>query len=189
MHHDFSRPAGILGEAQAKILCMEPDRHSTILAELDAWAGPPGHGLPHELFVFLSRFTPLVNVDLLIRDPGAGTLLTWRHDETYGPGWHVPGGIIRYKETAEMRIRLTARRELGADVEFDREPIAVEQTIHPARRERGHFISLLYRCRLLGAPAEHLRHAGGEPEHGQWAWHRACPPDLIPEHAPYRRFF
>jgi len=168
---------------------MEPESHSRIFAELDAWAGAPAQGLPHEFFVFLSGFTPLVNVDLLIRDPSAGTLLTWRHDETYGPGWHVPGGIIRYKETAELRIRLTAQRELGADVEFDGEPIAVEQTIHPKRRERGHFISLLYCCRLLGAPSQRLHYATGVPEHGQWAWHRVCPPDLIPEHAHYRRFF
>jgi ADP-ribose pyrophosphatase YjhB (NUDIX family) len=168
---------------------MEPENHSRIFAELDAWAGAPGQGLPYEFFVFLSRFTPLVNVDLLIREPSAGTLLTWRYDETYGPGWHVPGGIVRYKETAESRIRLTARRELGADVEFDREPIAVEQAIHPTRRERGHFISLLYRCRLVGAPSDRLRYNGGEPEVGQWAWHRACPPDLIAEQAHYRRFF
>jgi ADP-ribose pyrophosphatase YjhB (NUDIX family) len=128
-------------------------------------------------------------VDLLIQDPRTGTLLTWRHDATYGPGWHVPGGIIRYKETAESRIELTARRELGATVEFDPEPVLVHQAIHPSRRERGHFLSMLYRCRLLGAPAEHLRHAGGAPQPGQWAWHTACPPDLLPEQQHYRRFF
>jgi colanic acid biosynthesis protein WcaH len=168
---------------------MGPESCKRIFADLDAWAATPGDGLPHELFVFLSGLTPMINVDLLIRDPVAGTLLTWRHDENYGPGWHIPGGIIRYKETAESRIRLTAQRELGADVEFDPEPIAVQQTIHPVRRERGHFISLLYRCRLVGEPTVRLRHAGAEPEPGQWAWHRACPPDLLPEQVSYRRFF
>ena len=68
-----------------------PTRHR-IFAELDAWASTANNGLPHDLFVFVSRLTPLVNVDLLIQDPHHGTLLTWRHDETYGPGWHVPGG-------------------------------------------------------------------------------------------------
>jgi ADP-ribose pyrophosphatase YjhB (NUDIX family) len=168
---------------------MEPENRSRIFAELDAWAGAPGNGLPHEFFLFLSRLTPLVNVDLLIHDSALGTLLTWRHDETYGPGWHVPGGIIRYKETAESRIRLTARLELGAEVEFDPSPAAVEQAIHPERRERGHFISLLYRCRLLGAPAAHLRYEGCDPQPGQWAWHSVCPPDLIADQAHYRRFF
>src|SRR6266496_3256908 len=129
---------------------MEPERRNAIFTELNAWAGSAENGLPHELFVFLSRLMPLVNVDLLIRDERMGTLLTWRDDEDYGPGWHVPGGIIRYKETAEARIRLTARRELESDVEFDPDPIRIEEMIKPIRRERGHFVSLLYRCRLLG---------------------------------------
>src|SRR5258705_8683005 len=54
--------------------------------------------LPEELFLFISRITPLINVDLLIQDYGKGTLLTWRSDRFFGPGWHVPGGIIRHKE-------------------------------------------------------------------------------------------
>jgi len=165
-----------------------PIRHR-IFDELDKWARTANNGLNHDLFVFVSRLTPLVNVDLLIQDLHHGTLLTWRHDETYGPGWHVPGGIIRYKETAESRIQLTARRELGVDVEFDPEPILVHQAIDPLRRERGHLLSMLYRCRLLGPPAEHLSHAAGEPRPGQWAWHAACPPDLLAEQHHYRRFF
>jgi colanic acid biosynthesis protein WcaH len=164
---------------------MEPE----LLAALEEWAGSAENGLPHELFLFVSRLTPLVNVDLLIRDERLGTLLTWRDDENYGPGWHIPGGIIRYKETAESRIHQTARRELGVDVEFDREPIAIEQSIDPGRRERGHFISLLYRCRLLGPPAAELRESQTKPERGQWAWHKTCPADLIPDQDRYRRFF
>ena len=132
---------------------------------------------------------PLVNVDLLIQDERRRTLLTWRQDETYGAGWHVPGGIIRYQETAEHRIRATARRELGADVAFDPQPIAIEQIIDPDRRERGHFISLVYRCRLLGPPDPALQYVQGEPRRDQWAWHAGCPPDLLAVQAPFRRFF
>jgi colanic acid biosynthesis protein WcaH len=115
-------------------------------------------------------------------------LLTWRDDRFYGSGWHVPGGIIRYKQTAEDCIRATAQRELGAAVEFEPQPMAVIQTIDPVRRERGHFISLLYRCRLAAPPAETLRAAGGAAQPGQWAWHEQCPPDLIPAQACYRPF-
>src|SRR5436305_7642155 len=96
---------------------------------LDAWVGAPAGGLPEEFFLFLSRYTPLINVDLLIQDDRRRTLLTWRQDERYGAGWHVPGGIIRYKETAEARIRATAQRELGAEVEWDPDPIAIEQSM------------------------------------------------------------
>jgi colanic acid biosynthesis protein WcaH len=163
--------------------------HQQAFAALDAWVGEPVDGLPLEFFLFLSRFTPIVNVDLLIQDDRRRTLLTWRQDETYGAGWHVPGGIIRYKETAEDRIRATARRELGAEVAFDPQPIAVEPAIDPDRRERGHFISLVYRCRLLGPPNPALRYVQGEPRRDQWAWHTGCPPDLIAAQAHYRRFF
>jgi ADP-ribose pyrophosphatase YjhB (NUDIX family) len=163
--------------------------HEQAFAALDGWVGEPAGGLPEEFFLFLSRFMPLINVDLLIQDDRRRTLLTWRQDETYGAGWHVPGGIIRYKETAEDRIRATARRELGAEVAFDPQPIAVEQFMDPERRERGHFIALVYRCRLLGPPDPAIRYAQGEPRRDQWAWHEACPPDLLAAQARYRRFF
>ena len=66
--------------------------------------------------------------------------------------------------------------------------MAVVQAIDPERRERGHFISMVYRCRLATPPAETLRFTGGAPQHGQWAWHAQCPPDLIPAQAQYRPF-
>jgi colanic acid biosynthesis protein WcaH len=160
-----------------------------LIAALDRWDGVPEKGLPRELFALVSELMPLVNVDLLIRDERLGTLLTWRNDEDYGPGWHIPGGIVRYKETFASRLRLTAQNELGADVEFDPEPVAMEEAIDPARPSRGHFVSLLYRCRLLGPPAAELCQEQAEPRHGQWAWHREFPVDMIPEHARYRRFF
>jgi ADP-ribose pyrophosphatase YjhB (NUDIX family) len=165
------------------------DARNRALAALEAWAPTPSNGLPEELFRFFTRFVPIINVDLLIQDDRHQTLLTWRHDQFYGPGWHVPGGIIRYKETPEARIRATARLELAAEVDFAPQPITVEQWIEPERRDRGHFISLLYRCRLLTGPAPNLRFHGGPPTNGQWAWHECCPPNLIPEQAAFRRYF
>ena len=59
----------------------------------------PTKGLPEDIFLFLTRLSPLINVDLLIKNPQNQTLLTWRQaGQSYGPGWHVPGGIVRYKE-------------------------------------------------------------------------------------------
>jgi len=167
---------------------MEQESRTRVLAVLDEWAGTPENGLPYDLFLFLSRLMPLVNVDLLVRDEHLGTLLTWRDDEYYGPGWHVPGGIIRYKESTAARIHLTAKRELGADVEFEPAPIAIEEAIAPVNRERGHFVSLLYRCRLVASPSEKLRQSQDGPKDGQWAWHKTCPPNLIREQEGYRKF-
>jgi colanic acid biosynthesis protein WcaH len=59
----------------------------------------------------------------------------------------------------------------------------------PKHRERGHFISLVYRCRLLNPPDPALEYQTGRPKREQWAWHEGCPPDLIEAQAHYRRLF
>lgn len=165
----------------------EPQQRA--LAVLDEWVPDAAGGLPEDFFVFISRFTPLINVDLIIQDERRRTLLTWRQDETYGAGWHVPGGIIRYRETAEERIHATARRELGADLAFEPQPMSVEQTMDPVRRERAHFISLVYSCRFITPPDPARQYIEGTPQRDQWAWHESCPPDLIPWQNAYRKFF
>lgn len=146
----------------------------------------PRGGLPEPVFRFVSRLAPLINVDLLIQDD-RGTLLTWREDEIYGAGWHVPGGIIRYKERARDRIVACAREELSAEVSFDEAPFEVVESFLPGR-DRGHFISLLYRCRLLTAPDEARKAMSNYPFAGAWRWHRQCPPNLIPAHKHYAKY-
>jgi ADP-ribose pyrophosphatase YjhB (NUDIX family) len=166
-------------------------RGDNLAASLDAihaHVPDPRTGLPEELFLFVSSVTPLVNVDLLIQDETGRTLLTWREDAFYGPGWHVPGGVIRFQETAAERIRTVARGELAVEVEPDPAPMAVHEMIDPGRRERGHSIALLYRCRLLGSLSETQRASSSPPRPGQWAWHETCPHNLIAEHHVYRRF-
>ena len=158
------------------------------LGALQAHIADPRAGLSEALFLFVSSITPLVNVDLLIQDDAGRTLLTWREDAFYGPGWHVPGGVIRFQETAAERIRAVARYELAAEVEPDPAPLAMHEMIDAGRRERGHSIALLYSCRLLGPPSESQRASSSTPLPGQWAWHETCPDNLIAEHDVYRRF-
>jgi ADP-ribose pyrophosphatase YjhB (NUDIX family) len=154
---------------------------------LEAAIGDPRAGLPDEVFRFVSRTVPLINVDLLIQDDRARTLLTWRHDEFYGPGWHLPGSIIRFKETAAQRVQACARAEIGAEVRCGDAPLLVNESI-ATQRTRGHHIGLLYRCALVTPPAPALA-AGDPPLAGQWRWHDACPPDLVAEQIVYARFF
>jgi ADP-ribose pyrophosphatase YjhB (NUDIX family) len=146
-------------------------------------------GLPEEVFRLASRLTPMVNVDLLIRDDAGRTLLTWRADEFYGPGWHVPGGIIRFKESATARIAAVAQRELGAEVVAEAVPCRISELMNPHRDVRGHFISLLYRCTLI-TPLNTVLKADGEMlKNGMWRWFARCPDNLIPVHAIYRDCF
>jgi ADP-ribose pyrophosphatase YjhB (NUDIX family) len=160
---------------------------TSLIAPLEATIGDPRQGLPEEVFRFTSRITPLINVDLLIQDDAGRTLLTWRDDASFGQGWHIPGGIIRYKQTTAESIRGCARRELGAEVTFDPEPLLVSETIRPCR-DRGHFISLLYRCRLTTTPDPALR-SESQPRAGVWRWHETCPADLLEAQAQDARFF
>jgi colanic acid biosynthesis protein WcaH len=122
----------------------------------------------------------------LIRNDKGQVLLTWRDDGYFGPAWHVPGGIVRFKESMEKRIREVARTELGCDVFFPEAPRAINQVIDPSRDVRGHFISLLYECTTSTEPRPELKFQGGMPMHGQWQWHDKCPQNLVSVHEMYR---
>lgn len=152
------------------------------IASLESYIADPKKGLPEEVFLLVSRLTPLVNVDLLIQNEKKETLMTWRSDG-FGPsGWHLPGGIIRFKETLDYRLRAVAQKELGVEIEFDPVPLCMNESHVPTRENRSHFISFLYRCRLLRVPAESLRYQGGALVPGVWAWHLNCPENLLPVH-------
>lgn len=144
--------------------------------------------LGEEVFLFVSRITPLINVDLLIKNEKKQTLLTWRNDTFCSTGWHIPGGIIRYKEEIADRINKVAKNELGAKVRFQKEPLAVKETMHPTRKNRGHFISLLYECKIISPPAKKLKYKKGIPKPGQWIWCNECPKNIIPVHKMYEEF-
>jgi len=143
-------------------------------------------GLPEDIFRLISQLTPLVNVELLIKDKVKGTLLTWRHDEFYGPDWHLPGGIIRFKELASTRIEKVAMSELGVEVLFDNHPIEVNEIMNPSRDIRGHFVSLLYNCELISSLDVRNKFHENEPKNGCWKWFKECPKNIIYQHEIYR---
>ncbi|MFZ0686363.1 MAG: NUDIX domain-containing protein [Terriglobales bacterium] len=165
-----------------------PGDLARVIAELESFADSPERGLPEEVFQLVSRLTPLLSVDLLIQDDSERTLLAWRDDEAYGPGWHVPGGIIRYKERALDRLHAVARAELGAEVTCEPVPLAVVEHVKQESRKRGHVVSLLHRCRLLSPPDERLRFNPAVPKPGHWQWHARGAVHLIAEQQMYETY-
>jgi len=164
------------------------DQLSSLLEQVLHQVPDPKVGLPQEVFYFVSQLTPLINVDLLIKNKSGQTLLTWRQDRFYGPAWHIPGGVIRFKENIEDRITKVAETELGCRVRFSPKPINVRNMINRERDVRGHFISLLYLCELEGSPDPARACKTSEPEGGQSAWHKQAPSNLLSVHEPFRVF-
>ncbi len=154
---------------------------------LDKQIPNPSLGLPEEVFLFISRATPIVNVDLLIKDESGRVLLSWRDDQYAGTGWHIPGGIVRFRENLEKRLLKVAEAEIGAAVEFDPAPIALNQLIHDQRNTRGHFISILYKCFLSNKYIPKNRGLSYK-DPGYLMWHDSCPVNLIKMHEIYRKY-
>jgi len=146
----------------------------------------PNIGLPEEIFRFISRITPLINVDLLIKDEKGRTLLAWRNDEFFGEGWHIPGGIIRFKETFEKRIEKVAEKEIGTKIKFDSVPLEINQCIGNMKT-RGHGLSILYKCFFSSKFI--LNNKGlNEKDQGFLKWHDSCPKNLIKGHEMYKKY-
>lgn len=139
----------------------------------------PTKGLPEEVFRLVSGLVPMVNVDLLIRNDRGEILLTWRQDGIFRPGWHIPGGIVRFKESMADRVHAVARKELGVRLSFNPMPMAMAEVVATRRRVRGHFISFLYACSLRSFLPEERRFKEGRPQSGEWAWHAGCPRDVL----------
>ncbi|HCJ67563.1 MAG TPA: NUDIX hydrolase [Elusimicrobia bacterium] len=145
----------------------------------------PSVGLPDDLFYYISSVTPLVNVDLLIKDDKGRTLLSWRDDQYSGRGWHLPGGIVRFKETLETRLKKVAETELKTSIDYDLNPIAINEIIDHKKNIRAHFISILYRCSLSSTFVPENK-GKKSTDKGYLKWHNICPDNLLKFHEIYR---
>jgi len=154
----------------------------TDLENILANMSDPRNGLPDEVFHFIRKVTPLINVDLLICCDGRA-LLAWREDE-YDKGWHIPGGIVRFREAFHARIDAVALTEIGATVESEPLPCNLAQLRH---HDRGHFISLLYRCSLTSEIDPARFYPGqGKPVNGSLSWIEGVPHDFYPAQLFYK---
>ncbi len=145
-------------------------------------------GLPEEVFLMASELLPLVNTDLLVRDQEGRVLLAWRNDKWWGSGWHVPGGILRLRESLEDRVNRTAASELHTKVSYNSVPLEVHPIIAGQFRERSHHVSFVYDCSV---PKEYvIDNDDLKPgDTGFLAWHDHFPEDMLACHMFYRKYF
>jgi len=154
----------------------------------------PEVGLGNDLFLFSSTLAPVVNVDILAVNENREFILSWRDDPHSGIGWHIPGGCVRFKETLEERIQKTAVAELGSEVEYMPDPVKVFEIFsnhfRPGlgdQRERAHFITLAFGCRLTDESKLKDRLIKDTPtEPGQFKWFKTLPDNLLMVQECYR---
>jgi colanic acid biosynthesis protein WcaH len=135
-------------------------------------------------FHLVSALTPMINVDLLVRNPSnkAEVLLIWRHDHFY-QGWHLPGGVIRFKESAIDRAKIVARNEFLAEIITVCGPLQILEITNNSRDIRGHFISLLYEIlEFQFLDTKKFCTEIERPKPGEWAWFSKAPNNLLHQH-------
>ncbi len=93
--------------------------------------------------------TPALAVDGLVRDTQGRVLLIRRKNPP--EGWAIPGGFVDVGEDPVDACAREVREETGVEA-------AVEGLAgvygKPGRDPRGHTVSIVYRCRLVGGTAK-----------------------------------
>ena len=155
-----------------------PPPIDNICQALDKMDGTAGIG--KILFESISRLTPAVSVELIIKSQDQrSSLLTWREDELYGPGWHVPGGVVRFKEKLTSRVQKVLKNEIGVSASKIEGPIGFHEIFNKKRDKRGHFICFVYKVILIEDPPFRTKAQDGVNTRGSWRWFTKCPDNLI----------
>jgi colanic acid biosynthesis protein WcaH len=125
---------------------------------------------------------------LIARSPSGSVLLTWRDDDDFGPGWHIPGGVIRLKELAVNRVILVAKNEIQADIASSEAKLVHLHEHISINKIRGHGYSLLYEYLMSQSNVFKYEEFNSLKKYkrGDAVWH-ACIPDLfIKEQMPLK---
>ena len=142
-------------------------------------------GLGKPLFEAISGMVPNVNVDLLCYDKKNRFALVYREDKFYGPGWHIPGGVLRFKENLESRLVLTAKNELNIDKLEYISRVNVAEIFATDRDIRGHFISFLYKAKSNDLIRIDDYNANTKYIDGSVAMFYSPPRDVIKQHRQF----
>ncbi len=142
-----------------------------------------------DLYKFVTTLTPIIAVDALIHNEQGQFLLTWREDEFFGPGWHVPGSVVRLGESFLDRLHAGIGKELNVSVEVETF-LGYEEIFREDALYRPHTIVFVYLCKLTSTllkDTQYLSESNCAP--GAWKWFDTFPSSMIPEHEFYRKYF
>jgi len=164
-----------------------------LIEKIESYVKNPSKGLPEDIFYLAGRLTPYINVDLLVQDDLGRTLLSWRDESLFennlSSAWHIPGGIIRLRETISERLHKVAMNEMrGKLISFSKEPLKVGQFIDHHTKNRSHHIGLLYKCKLednYEIDNKNLNFG----DSGFLEWHSSPPDDFHSHQLVYKGYF
>jgi colanic acid biosynthesis protein WcaH len=95
----------------------------------------PGQRLSDDDFSLVVRLTPLVSIDLIIRDQAGRVLLGRRTNDPAKDSLFVPGGRITKNETIPAAFTRLTKEELGTELRFaDAQLVGVFSHIYKANR-------------------------------------------------------
>ena len=127
--------------------------------------------LPPDVLIEVIKYTPLVSIDLVVRDGDGRVLAGWRTNRPAQNCWFVPGGRICKDERIADAFRRISKNELGLTLE-ERQArfLGVYQHFYEDNfAERPgfgtHYIVLGYEVRL-DAPLTTLP----EDQHEEYRW-------------------
>ena len=122
-------------------------------------------------FAQIVRNTPLVSIDLILRDPEARVLLGFRNNEPAKGVYFVPGGVIRKNESITSAISRVLKAETGLDAPFsDARLLGAYEHFYQTNRfdDPGygtHYVVLAYELQLSNHPAIQL-----DDQHHEATW-------------------
>jgi 8-oxo-dGTP diphosphatase len=103
--------------------------------------------------------TPSLAVDGLVADAEGRVLLIRRRNPP--EGWAIPGGFVDVGEDPLDACRREMKEETGVEVSVEGIGGVYGR---PDRDPRGHTVSIVYRCRLLGGTAK----GGDDAAEARW---------------------
>jgi ADP-ribose pyrophosphatase YjhB (NUDIX family) len=152
-----------------------------ILSEIN-----PKEGIGDELLDFVLKLVPYIGIELFIINDYDELLLSYRNDNNY-KGWHFIGGMLRWRESWEERLRKTVLDEIGVDLEFEESPFFIKENYDKELDPRGHSVNLLFRSNISPENANKLKlwNKESEPMHGELNWFSREPENIIKMHRNY----
>jgi colanic acid biosynthesis protein WcaH len=142
--------------------------------------------LSDDIFRNVVRHTPLISIDLLIRDPAGHLLVGERKNDPAKGSLFVPGGRIRKNETLVEAFERILQIETGLNIPFERATLfGVFEHFYDTNTfgEPGygtHYVVLAYELRLT----EHHR-VSLDDQHMGATWAQSFNQLMHPNNEPY----